>query len=301
MSDGKTGTRGAAGTRGATGARATKRRRGTEGRVGLRTTIAALIVVPFVVPFLFLISTAVREHDDYIDTPGGLPHSFTVEHLIGAWQEADLGRALINTLLMCLVACLVCGSVSLAGGYFFRINQQRWTGPARMLLGAGYAIPMVAWLVPVFVIVAQAGWTGNVYVAGVVSGVSSLPFGFFFIHTFLKQSLSDEVVEAATLDGAGVFRAFLHVGIPLAGPALAAVLALTFVWSFGDLLIAATLLQSNVESYTLPLAATTLTTREDVNIQGQAAAALVSLLPTLIVFAVAQKALKQGFGGGSEK
>ncbi len=271
------------------------------GGSALRTTIAALIVVPFVVPFLFLISTAVREHDDYLDSPGGLPRSFTLDHLVQAWQQADLGHALINTLIMCVVACLVCASTSLAGGYFFRINNARWTGPARMLLGAGYAIPMVAWLIPVFVIVAQAGWTGNLFVAGVVSGVSSLPFGFFFIHTFLKQSLSDEMVEAATLDGAGVFRAFLFIGIPMALPALSAVLALTFVWTFGDLIVAATMLQSNTDSYTLTLAATTLTTREEVNLQGQAGAALVSLLPTLIVFAVAQRALKQGFGGGSEK
>jgi len=273
----------------------------TNRRIALRTTIAAIITVPFVIPFLFLISTAVRERSDYIASPGGLPSSFTLDHIVEAWQEADLGRALVNTLIMCLVACFVCASTSLAGGYFFRVARQRWTGPARLFLGAGYAIPMVAWLIPVFVIVAQVGWTGDLFVAGVVSGVSSLPFGFYFVHTFLKQSLSDEVIEAATLDGAGVFRAFVSIGIPMAMPALAAVLALTFVWSFGDLLVASTLLQSNPDSYTLTLAATTLTTREDVNIQGQAAAALVSLLPTLIVFAVAQKALKQGFGGGSEK
>lgn len=270
-------------------------------QVALRTTIAALIAIPFIIPFLFLISTAVRERSDYIAAPGGLPQSFTLDHVVQAWQEADLGRALVNTLILCLVACLVCASTSLAGGYFFRVTQRRWTGPARLILGAGYAIPMVAWLIPVFVIVAQAGWTGNIFVAGVIAGVSSLPFGFYFVHTFLNQSLTDEVIEAATLDGAGVFRAFWNIGIPMAGPALAAVVALTFVWSFGDLLIAATLLQSTPESYTLPLAATTLTTREDVNLQGQAAAALVSLLPTLVVFAVAQRALKQGFGGGSEK
>ena len=278
---------------------------GVHGRTGrqvaLRTTIAALITVPFIVPFLFLISTAVRERADYISAPGGLPRSFTLDHMAEAWVEADLGRALVNTLIMCVVACVVCASTSLAGGYFFRVTRARWTGPARLILGAGYAIPMVAWLIPVFVIVAQAGWTGNLFVAGVVSGVSSLPFGFYFIHTFLNQSLTDETIEAATLDGAGVFRAFWSVGVPMALPALAAVLALTFVWSFGDLLVASTLLQANPDSYTLTLAATTLTTREEINLQGQAAAAVVSLLPTLVVFAVAQKALKQGFGGGAEK
>lgn len=266
-----------------------------------RTTIAVILAVPFIVPFLFLISTAVRERSDYVSSPGGLPSSFTLSHVIEAWQEADLGRALINTFIVCIVACVVCASTSLAGAYFFRVTQRRWTAPALLVLAAGYAIPMVAWLIPVFVIVAQAGWTGNLFVAGVVSGVSSLPFGFYFIHTFLRQSLTSEVIEAATLDGAGVFRAFLNIGIPMALPALSAVIALTFVWTFGDLLVAAALLQSSPESYTVTLAATTLTTREDVNIQGQAAAALVSLLPTLLVFAFAQRALRQGFGAGSEK
>lgn len=267
----------------------------------LRTSVAVILTVPFIVPFLFLVSTAVRERSDYIAAPGGLPQSFTFDHMVEAWQEADLGRAVINTLIMCVVSCVVCASTSLAGGYFFRVNNHRWTGPARLILGAGYAIPMIAWLIPVFVIVAQAGWTGNLFIAGVVSGVSSLPFGFYFIHTFLKQSLSDEMIEAATLDGASSLRAFRSIGIPMAAPALAAVLALTFVWTFGDLLVASTLLVANPDSYTLTLAATTLTTREDINLQGQAAAAVVSLLPTLLVFALAQRALKQGFGGGSEK
>lgn len=267
----------------------------------IRTTIAAVITVPFVVPFLFLISTAVRTRSDYVAAPGGLPSSFTFAHIIEAWEQADLARALLNTFIMCVVACLVCASTALAGGYFFRVNEQRWTGTARLVLAAGYAIPMVAWLIPVFVIVAQAGWTGNLFVAGVVSGVSSLPFAFYFIHTFLKQTLTNELIEAATLDGAAVWKSFLHIGIPLATPALAAAVALTFVWTFGDLLVAATLLQSNPDSYTVTLAATTLTTREDINIQGQAGAALVSLLPTLLVFAVAQRALKQGFGAGSDK
>lgn len=267
----------------------------------VRTTIAAVIAVPFVVPFLFLISTAVRERADYVSAPGGLPSTFTIAHLVEAWQEADLGRALVNTFLVCLVACAVCGSVALAGGYYFRVTVRRWIGAARMLLAAGYALPMIAWLIPVFVIVAQAGWTGDLFIAGVVNGVATLPFAFYFVHTFLRQALTDEVLEAATLDGAGVLRAFAFVGIPMALPALAASLALTFVWTFGDLLVAATLLQSEPSAYTVTLAATTLTTREDVNIQGQAAAALVSLLPTIVVFAVAQRALREGFGAGSDK
>lgn len=267
----------------------------------LKTAIAVLIAIPFVVPFLFLISTAVRDRLDYIDSPGGLPRSFTLENLSNAWVQADLGRALLSTLLVCAVACLVCGVSALAAAYWFRIHRGRAVGILRWLLVAGYAIPMIAWLIPVFVILANGDLTNNLVVAGVINGVSSLPFALYLVHTFFGQVLTPELLEASTLDGAGVFRTFWFLAAPLSIPALASVVALVFVWTFGDLLVSATLLQSDPSVYTITLAATSLTTREDVNLQGQAAAALVALLPTLIVFVVAQKALAKGFGGVSDK
>lgn len=267
----------------------------------LKTIIAAFVTIPFIVPFLFLISTAVREKQDFIADPGGLPKSFTLANLIDSWNSANLGQALLSTLFVCAVACLVCGSVAVAGAYWFRVFDSRAIGLMRTVLVAGYAIPMIAWLIPVFVILAGGGLTGNLFVAGIVNGVSSLPFAVYLVHTFFKQVLDTELLEATTLDGAGVLRAFWHVALPLSLPAMAAVLALVFVWTFGDLLVSATLLQSDPSVYTITLAATTLTTREDVNLQGQAAAALVALLPTLVVFLFAQKALASGFGGGGGK
>lgn len=267
----------------------------------LRTTIALIITVPFIVPFLILISTALRTRADYLRDPGGIPYSFTFDNLIKSWTEANLGQALLATLVTCVVACLVCGLTALAGGYWFRIHRGRFVGGLRWILVAGYAIPMIAWLIPVFVIAAHSDLTGNLVVAGVINGVSSLPFAFYLTHTFYNQVLTPELLEATTLDGAGVFNAFWWIAVPLSLPVLASIVALVFVWTFGDLLVAATLLQSDPSVYTVTLAATTLTTKEDVNLQGQAAAALVALLPTLLVFLAAQRALAKGFGGVSDK
>ncbi|MFD4423067.1 carbohydrate ABC transporter permease [Agromyces sp. NPDC058484] len=267
----------------------------------LKTGIAILIAVPFVVPFVLLISTALRDRVDYIASPGGLPRSFTLDNLVVAWNEANLGRALVSTLIVCAVACAVCGITALAAAYWFRIHRGRLVGALRWVLVAGYAIPMIAWLIPVFVILANGGLTDNLVVAGVVNGVASLPFALYLVHTFFGQVLTAEMLEAATLDGAGVFRTFWNLAVPLSKPAMASVFALVFVWTFGDLLVAATLLQGDESVYTITLAATSLSTREDVNLQGQAAAAVVALLPTLVVFAVAQRALAKGFGGVSDK
>ena len=152
-----------------------------------------------------------------------------------------------------------------------------------------------------FVIVARGGLAGNLIVAGLLNGVSSVPFAIYFFHTYFLQVLSKDILDASALDGASAMICFQRIAIPLARPAVASVVALVFVWSFGDLLIAATILQSNPDNYTLPLAATTLATKESVNLQGQAAAALVALIPVLFVFALAQKSLATGFGAISEK
>lgn len=265
-----------------------------------RTITAIVVTVPFVVPFLILLATAFRSHGDYIANPGGLPRSFTFDNLSTAWSDAHLGRAVTSSLITSVTACMAAGTVALAGAFWFRIHAGRPASLLRWILVTAYAIPAVAWLIPVFVLLSQGGLTDSRVVVGVVIGIESLPFALYLVHAFFRQVLSSDLLEAAALDGAGVFRTFSSIAVPLALPAIASVTALVFVWSFGDLLVAATLLQ-DPSVYTVPLATASLATREGVDLQGQAAAALVALLPTLLMFLFAQRALQRGFAGGSGK
>ncbi len=272
--------------------------RSVRGAGRLKTGIALVLTIPFIVPFLLLISTAFRTQKDYIDNPGGLPRSFTFANLTSAWSGANLGSAVLSTLITCVVACVLCAVVALAGGFWFRIHGGRAAAWLKWMLVACYAIPEVAWLIPVFVTLSQVGLTNSRVVTGAIDGVSTLPFAFYLVHTYLRQALTSDLLEAATLDGASVLRTFTTIAVPIARPVLASVVALVFVWTFGDLLIAATLLQ-NPSVNTLTLATAFLSTRENVNLQGQAAAGLVALLPTLVVFLGAQKALARGFGASA--
>ena len=266
-----------------------------------KTALAALIALAFLLPFAFLIATVIRTPEDFAANPGGLPGSFTLDNLVQAWRDANLGRALVVTLQVSVVACLVCLGAALPAAFWFRLHRGLFPSLLRNVLIAGYAIPMIAWLIPVFVMLAQFGLTGNVFIAGVLNGVASLPFAIYFLYTYFLLVLSDDILDVAALDGAKVNAQFWRIAVPLSRPALTSVAVLVFVWTFGDLLVAATLLQAVPENYTLPLAATTLATRDSVNLQGQAAAALVSLIPVLVIFAFAQRWLVAGFGGNSEK
>jgi ABC-type glycerol-3-phosphate transport system permease component len=264
----------------------------------LKTAIAAVLTIPFIVPFLLLISTAFRTQQDYFRNPGGLPRAFTLSNLTSAWSGANLGLAVLSTLITCVAACVVCGLVALTGAYWFRLHQGRAAGWLRWILVSCYAIPTVAWLIPVFVAASQVGMSNSRVVTGVVDGVSSLPFAFYLVHTYLRQVLTADLLEAASLDGAGVLATFWRIAVPIARPVMASVTALVFVWTFGDLLIAATLLQEPSVN-TLTLATAFLASKENLNLQEQAAAAMVALLPTLVVFLAAQKALVRGFSAAS--
>lgn len=269
-------------------------------RVYLRTAIAALLALPFLFPFAFLLTVAFKTEEEYRASPIGLPTNITFEHLIDAWQRAELGHALINSMMVSVIGVVVAVLLSLSAAFWFFVFRSKWFDRARWALILAYAFPAVIWLIPLFVILARSGWTNSLLVLGVIYGVSNVPFGLFMIYAFYRQTLKSEIMDAAAVDGASILQQFVRIAVPLARPAAVALAALVFVWSFGDLLFAVTLLQ-DPDKWTIPIAAATLVSSQRITAQAQASAALVALVPSLIVVLMAQRALVRGFGGGGVK
>lgn len=267
-------------------------------RVAIRTATAAILTIPFLIPFFFLITVALKPEADYRASPIGLPSTLTLEHVTDAWNRAGLGSALWNSLIASGVGVVVACLLSMSAAFWFIIYRNRKSEKLRWAMILGYAFPAVIWLIPLFVLLARRGWTNNLYILGIIYGVSNVPFGLYLIYAFYRQTLRSEIMEAAAIDGATVLQQFRSIAIPLAKPAVTALAALVFVWSFGDLLFAVTLIQ-DPSKWTIPIAAATLVSRQNITAQAQAAAAFVALLPSLVVVLVAQRALVRGFGGGS--
>ena len=266
----------------------------------LRTTTAGLLAVPFVVPFVFLALMALRPAEDYLADPLGWPTHLTFANIRGAWGSAHLGPALVASMISTLIGVVVVSVLSVAAAFWLFITKGRFAVVSRWLIVAGYAFPAVIWLIPLFVLLSRRGLTNNLVVLGLIYGVSNVPFGVYLLHAFFGQTLSQGVVESARLDGASVLQLFYWIAVPLAKPALATLAALVFVWSFGDLLFAVTMIQ-DPGKWTVTLAAATLADRDGVSASAQASGALISLLPSLAIVVVAQKALVRGFAGGGSK
>ncbi len=263
----------------------------------IRTATAALIAVPFLVPFYFLVAVAFKTEEQYLDSPIAVPTTLTTANLTDAWERANLGNALVNSLIAATVGVVVACLLSSSAAFWFVLHQGRKAARLRSILVFGYAFPAVVWLIPLFVILARNERTNDLVILGIIYGVSNLPFGLYLLYTFYRQTLKSEILEAASIDGATTLQKFRSIAIPLARPGAAALAALVFVWSFGDLLFAVTMIQ-DPDKWTIPIAAVTLVSRQNINPQAQAAAALVALLPSLTVVLFAQRALVRGFGGG---
>lgn len=262
---------------------------------GLRIALAIL----FLGPFYWLVVTALKGPGQNVFSypPQLLPLPPGLASFYDLWQVGPFHRYIFNSaftaIMVVLANLLFCsmGAYPLARMHF----------PGRdiifYLILATLMIPFEVTLIPAFTIVSKLQWI-DTYQALIVPAAVS-PFGIFLMRqAFL--TIPRELEEAARIDGAGDFRIYWQVMLPLAAPSLATVAIFTFVAEWNSLLWPVIVLKSQ-EMQTLPIAITFL----DSNFYGGwrqiAAGSVLSILPILAVFLAAQRYFISGLTTGSLK
>lgn len=268
----------------------------------LRLTIMLVLTTVYLYPFLFMVATALKPTDQYYSSPAGWPTSLTLSHLQYAWSNSspNLGRAMLNSLLSVSLGTILCCVLTSLAAFWFLRNRSRISNVLLGTFGSLWVVPQVIWVVPLFLILSTLNLTDNLLVLGVVYGAASAPSFIWLLWTYFLQGVPDEVLQAAEVDGASMFQQYWRIALPLSLPALGAVAALTFVYSWGDLILAVVMLQSPAK-FTATLAAGTLVGRYNPSVQDSTAAALITMVPSLLVFLFAQKAMVRGITTGVAK
>jgi ABC-type glycerol-3-phosphate transport system permease component len=260
----------------------------------------SMLSIVYIYPFIFLASTAVRTQEDYISNPLGLPRSLTTENLKYAWDGANIDAALIASGISVGLSVVILVLASSAAAYWFLRHPGRWSRILMLTLFALWAVPFIVYVVPLYVLLAHAHLLNSLVVLAFIYAAMNIPFGVYLLHSYYVRGIPQEVLEAAEVDGASTLRIYVSVILPLGRPAMSTLAALGFVWSWGDLLASAFVMQ-DPQKYTLTLAASTLVTRTSASVQPSAAAALISLAPVLLVFLFAQRGISRGFSAGAGK
>ena len=264
---------------------------------GLKRTlqygVLGLLTLMFISPLLYMLSTAFKTTGDAASPdPQWIPEDPTTaafDAILGN-SATPVVRWLVNSLLAAtLQSLLIVVTAALAGYALARIDFAGKRVVFGIIIGTLF-IPPVILLIPNYLITSRIGWLDTL-AAVIVPGAAGA-FGVFFMRQFFL-GLPAELEEAAAIDGAGRFRTFLSVVLPLSRPALVTLGMLSFLTNWNDFLWPVYVLFSP-ESQTLPAGLATLQNANAVRYDLLMAGAVIASVPVLVLYAAAQRFVVEG-------
>ena len=195
-----------------------------------------------------------------------------------------------------LIAAAVVITSTLAGWAFAKL---RFIGGPAMLafVVATIAVPQQLGVVPLYVLFSELGWTGQI--GAIIIPALTSAFGVFWMTQYLRQSVPDELIEAARVDGASMFRTFWTVGVVAARPAAAMLFLFTFVGAWNNFFWPFIVLDR--QNPTLPVALSLLQSNYFVDYSIVLAGVVLATIPLLLLFIFAGKQLVSGIMQGAVK
>ncbi|MFE7757375.1 carbohydrate ABC transporter permease [Streptomyces sp. NPDC057418] len=191
----------------------------------------ALLISAF--PFYWTIVAASRSNADLAKVPPSLlPGPNLIKNFEAVLEEAAIGKALLNSFIVSgsiTVGTVLCCTLA---GFAFAKLRFKGRGALLTLTIGTMMIPPQLGVIPLFMLIAELQWVNQLQ-AVILPGLVSA-FGVFFMRQYLVQSLPDELIEAARVDGASTARIFWSIVIPVARPGMAVLGMLTFMTAWND-------------------------------------------------------------------
>jgi len=244
--------------------------------------------------------TAFRTMDDIsINGFWSIPTVFSIENFSKAWTMARVNSYLLNSFIITIPSLL--GMLFLSSLTAYALARFKFRGNLLIyfMYVAGTLLPFQILLLPVFRLTNDIGLYDTHGALILIHVAFQLGFCTFVLRNFMR-TVPGEILDAAHVDGCGEFRIYWQIMLPLSLPALAALATLEFTWVFNDFLWALILVSSDaVKPVTAGLATLQGQWRTDWTLI--TAGALLSTLPTLLVFVFLQRYFIQGLTLGSSK
>ncbi|MEO6941740.1 MAG: carbohydrate ABC transporter permease [Terrimesophilobacter sp.] len=242
-------------------------------------------------PLFWMIATSFKPQRESVDFPPTLlPQEPTFQWYQTLFTELDFGRYFVNTIIVVLIGFVGLMFMAMAGYAFakFDFRGRRWMF---FLVLATMMIPIQVTMIPTYLIINGMKLTNTLVGIALPTLVSG--FSIFLFRQFMT-TIPTELLEAARIDGAGEFRTFWQIVLPMSKPILAVQVVLTFISGWNSFLWPL-IIASDQKLYTLSVGLALLNKQLSVNPSLQMAAATVMVVPILIVFMIFQRYVIQGF------
>ncbi|MGW0607252.1 carbohydrate ABC transporter permease [Streptomyces sp. NPDC002640] len=229
--------------------------------------------------------------------PPFLPGPNLFSNLARAWDEAAMGQAMINSLIVAGVIAMSTVMFATLAGFAFAKLRFKGRNILLMLVIGTMMVPPQLGVVPLFMMMAELGWSQRLPAVIFPTLVSAV--GVFFMRQYLSEALPDELVEAGRVDGAHSLRIFWSIVLPIARPAMAVLFMITFVHAWNDFFWPFVAL--DMTNPTVPVALTQLSAGYIRDQSLIMAGALLGTLPLLLMFIVFGRQIVSGVMAGAVK
>lgn len=260
--------------------------------------VVTILISAYPLYFAFLLATSNAAAIARTPIPSLIPKGELIDNINRVIDSGiDLWGAFLNSVIVAVVVSASVVFFSTLAGYAFSKLRFRGRDGLLTFVIATMAVPAQLGVVPLFIVMAKLGWTGNL-VAVIVPGMVSA-FGVFWMTQYIRDALPYELIEAARVDGASMFRTFWSVAMPAARPAAAMLALFTFVGSWTNFFWPFIVL--GAKSPTLPVALQLLQASYFKDYSLIMAGVVVATIPLLVLFAVAGRHLVSGIMAGAVK
>jgi len=248
-------------------------------------------------PFVWMLSTSSKHLEDIFGYPPVLiAENPTLANYIYIFQEANMLQVLGNTFFIALAGTLLSLFFTALGGYGFAKFEFPGKPVLFSFLLATMIVPGTVMMVPSFVLMRKFGWVDTFWPL-IVPGAANA-FGIFFFRQYIS-TVSDELLDAARIDGASEFGIFWRVIVPVIAPGMTSLGLIFFMGSWNNYLGPLIYLKSP-ENWTITVAINSLIGGAGLTYWGeQMAMSVISLLPLLIIFLVFQRRFVEGITAGA--
>lgn len=258
-----------------------------------------LIAVIYLAPLLWVFMVSFKTNAEIFTSPFALPESFYLDNFAFAWTAGKLGVATWNSFVVCtatLILSMLIGSMAA-----FAIGRLRFklAKPCMTFFLVGMMIPVHCVMIPLFTRFARMGLSNSLVGLIIPYLTFSLPTTIFIMTGFF-QSMPNELIESACIDGSSIYGIFFKIALPLSRTGLFVTGLMTFVANWNELLLAMVFISDDAKK-TLPVSLSKFVGPYNTNYSQMFAAIIIAIIPTVIVYCIFSNQIVDGLTAGAVK